>query len=151
MNKWDLVRHDLKEARTILDKATWGLEFMAYAPVLPVSVLTGYNLKRVFPLVEAIHTQTGARVGTGELNRLLSEITGRVPPPRYRDRPVKFFYLTQPEVHPPTFVAFVNQPDGVPDHYRRFLIKQLREKLGLTYAPLRLFLKGRQRRGGEQK
>jgi GTPase len=148
VNKWDLVRHDLKEARTILAKATYGLEFMAYAPVLPVSVLTGYNLQRVFPLVEAIHTQSGARVGTGELNRLLSEITGRVPPPRYRDRPVKFFYLTQPEVHPPTFVAFVNHPEGVPDHYRRFLIKQLREKLGLTYAPLRLLLKGRQRRGG---
>jgi predicted GTPase len=34
----------------------------------------------------------------------------------------------------------------VPDHYRRYLVKQLREKLGLTYAPLRLLLKGRQGR-----
>jgi GTPase len=146
VNKWDLVKHDYKEARTLLEKATSGLEFMAYAPVLPVSVLSGYNLRRVFPLIQAIHTQSGTRVGTGELNRLLTEITGRTPPPRYRDRPVKFFYLTQPEIHPPTFVAFVNQPQGVPDHYRRFLVKQLRGKLGLTYAPLRLFFKGRQRR-----
>ncbi len=145
MNKWDLVRQEPKEAKTLLDKATSGLEFMAYAPVLPVSVLTGYNLRRVFPLIEAIHAQSGARVGTGELNRLLQEITGRTPPPRYRDRPVKFFYLTQPEIHPPTFIAFVNQPQGVPDHYRRYLVKQLRQKLGLTYAPLRLFLKGRKR------
>ena len=151
VNKWDLVRHDLKEARTLLDKATSGLEFMAYAPVLPVSVLTGYNLRRIFPLIQAMHTQSCARVGTGELNRLLTEITGRTPPPRYRNRPVKFFYLTQPEVHPPTFVAFVNYPQGVPDHYRSFLVKQLREKLGLTYAPLRLLLKGRQRRPGKQK
>ncbi len=151
VNKWDLVRQDVKEARTLLDKATSGLEFMAYAPVLPVSVLTGYNLKRVFPLIQAIHTQSGARVGTGELNRLLTEITGRTPPPRYRNRPLRFYYLTQPEVHPPTFVAFVNYPQGVPDHYRRFLVKQLREKLGLTYAPLRLFLKGRQRRPERQK
>jgi len=146
VNKWDLVRHDPKEAKTLLDKATSGLEFMAYAPVLPVSVVTGYNLRRVFPLIAAMHTQSGARVGTGELNRLLKAITERTPPPRYRDRPVKFFYLTQPEIHPPTFVAFVNQPDGVPDHYRRFLVKQLREKLGLSYAPLRLILKSRQRR-----
>ena len=51
VNKWDLVRHDVKEARTLLDKATSGLEFMAYAPVLPVSVATGYNLRRVFPLI----------------------------------------------------------------------------------------------------
>jgi GTP-binding protein len=151
VNKWDLVRHDVKEARTLLDKATSGLEFMAYAPVLPVSVLTGYNLRRVFPLIATMHHQSGTRVGTGELNRLLKAITDRTPPPRYRNRPVRFFYLTQPEVHPPTFVAFVNQPDGVPDHYRRFLVKQLREKLGLSYAPLRLFLKGRQRRAGGQK
>ena len=146
VNKWDLVRHDVKEARTLLDKATSGLEFMAYAPVLPVSILTGYNLRRVFPLIKTIHTQSGARVGTGELNRLLQTITEKTPPPRYRDRPVKFYYLTQPEIHPPTFVAFVNQPLGVPDHYRRYLVKQLRKKLGLTYAPLRLILKGRQRR-----
>jgi GTPase len=146
VNKWDLVRHDVKEARTLLDKATSGLEFMAYAPVLPVSVLTGYNLRRVFPLIEALHTQSGTRVGTGELNRLLKEITDRTPPPRYRNRPIRFYYLTQPEVHPPTFVAFVNYPQGVPDHYRRFVVKQLREKLGLSYAPLRLILKGRQRR-----
>ena len=151
VNKWDLVRHEPKEAKTLLSKATSGLEFMAYAPVLPVSVATGYNLRRVFPLIQAMHTQSGTRVGTGELNRLLKQITERTPPPRYRDRPVKFFYLTQPEIHPPTFVAFVNQPDGVPDHYRRFLVKQLREKLGLTYAPLRLILKGRQRRERGQK
>jgi GTP-binding protein len=146
VNKWDLVRPDPQEAKAILDRVTSGLEFMAYTPVLPVSVLTGYNLKRVFPLIETIHTQSGTRVGTGELNRLLKEITGRVPPPRFRDRPLRFYYLTQPEVHPPTFIAFVNQPQGVPEHYRRYLVKQLREKLGLTYAPLRLFLKGRQRR-----
>jgi GTP-binding protein len=146
MNKWDLVRHDVKEARTLLDKATSGLEFMAYAPVLPVSVATGYNLRRVFPLIATIHSQTGVRVGTGELNRLLKTITERTPPPRYRNRPVKFFYLTQPEVQPPTFVAFVNQPQGVPAHYRRYLVKQLRAQLGLSYAPLRLLLKGRSRR-----
>jgi GTP-binding protein len=146
VNKWDLVRHDPRAAQTLLDRVASGLEFMAYAPVLPVSVITGYNLPRVFPLIQTIHTQSGARVGTGELNRLLKEITGRVPPPRYRGRPLRFYYLTQPEIQPPTFIAFVNQPQGVPDHYRRYLVKQLREMLGLTYAPLRLFLKGRQRR-----
>jgi GTP-binding protein len=144
VNKWDLVRHEPQEAKTLLEKATSGLEFMAYAPVLPVSVITGYNLRRIFPLIETIHTQSGTRVGTGALNRLLAEITGRVPPPRYRGRPLKFYYLTQAEVQPPTFIAFVNQPQGVPDHYRRYVVKQLREKLGLNYAPVRLFLKGRQ-------
>jgi GTP-binding protein len=148
VNKWDLLPREPRQAREFLDRVTQGLEFMAHVPVLPVSVKTGYNLSRVFPLLKEIHDQCGRRAGTGELNKLLQELTGRVPPPRYRDRPLKFYYLTQPETHPPTFIAFVNQPQGVPEHYRRYLTKQLREKLGISYAPVRLFLKGRQRRGG---
>ncbi len=146
VNKWDLVPKDPARRREILDRITAGLEFMAHAPVLPVSVLTGYNLKRVFPLINEIHEQSGKRLATRELNLLIKELTERVPPPRYRGRPVKFYYLTQPEVHPPTFIAFVNAPQGVPEHYRRYLMKQLRERAGIPYAPVRLFLKGRQRR-----
>ena len=146
VNKWDLVPRDPQRRQELLDRITSGLEFMAYVPVLPVSAKTGYNLKRVFPLLGEIHHQSGRRLATRELNLLIKEITERVPPPRYRGRPIRFYYLTQPEVHPPTFVAFVNHPQGIPDHYRRFLVKQLRERLAIPYAPVRLFLKGRQRK-----
>lgn len=146
VNKWDLTADPPERAKSVLAQVTQGLEIMAYVPMLTMSVKTGYHLSRVFPFIEAIHAQSGRRAGTGELNQLLKKITGQTPPPRYRDRPVKFYYLTQPEVHPPTFVAFVNYPQGVPDSYRRYLTKQLRTLLKIPYAPLRLFLKGRQRR-----
>ena len=146
VNKWDLAPRDPQQRRDFLERIVGGLEFMAYVPVLPVSVLTGYNLKKVFPLIKEIHDQSGRRLATRELNLLIKEITERLPPPRYRGRPVKIKYLTQAEVQPPTFVAFVNQPQGVPDHYRRFLVKQLREKVGIPYAPVRLFFKGRPRK-----
>ncbi|MFZ5451802.1 MAG: ribosome biogenesis GTPase Der [Thermodesulfobacteriota bacterium] len=146
VNKWDLVKGDPQKAKKTLERVAADLEFMAYVPVLPVSVKTGHNLSKIFPLVNTIDSQSRRRAPTRELNLLLKEITERVPPSRYRDRPVKFYYLTQAEVQPPTFIAFVNQPAGVKDSYRRYLVKQLRERLGLTYAPLRLFLKGRQRR-----
>jgi GTP-binding protein len=93
VNKWDLVRQEPQEAKKLLEKATSGLEFMAYAPVLPVSVNTGYNLRRIFPLIETIHAQSGTRVA-GALNRLLTEITGRCCRP-VPGRPLKF-YLTKP-------------------------------------------------------
>jgi GTP-binding protein len=146
VNKWDLVPRDPKLRQEILARLQAGLEFMAYVPVLPVSVKTGYNLKRVFPLINEIHEQSGKRLATRELNLLLKELIERVPPPRYRHRPIKFYYLTQAEVHPPTFVAFVNHPQGIPEHYRRYLVKQLRQRVGIPYAPVRLFLKGRQRK-----
>lgn len=144
VNKWDLVPVETRPAALKLVKD--GLDFLPYAPVVSLSVLTGHNVTRVFALMEEIHRQMGRRVGTGELNQLLSEITRRVRPPLFRYRPVKFYYLTQPETHPPTFIAFVNHPEGVPDSYRRYLVKQLREHLGFSHAPLRLFLKGRRTR-----
>jgi len=145
-NKWDLVPKDPRIRKDLLDHISAGLEFMAYVPVLPVSVKTGYNLKQVFPLINEIYSQSCRRTGTRELNLILQEIIQRVPPPRFRNRPLKFYYLTQPEILPPTFIAFVNAPQGVPHHYRRFLVKQLRERLEIPYAPVRLFLKGRTRR-----
>jgi GTP-binding protein len=147
VNKWDLVKPDPQQAQKVLERVASGLEVIAYVPVLPVSVKTGYNTHKVFPLLHDIYQQSRRRVATRELNLLLKEITDRVPPSRYRDRPVKFLYLTQAEIQPPTFIAFVNQPAGVKDSYRRYLVKQLRERLNLPHAPVRLYLKGRKRRG----
>jgi GTP-binding protein len=148
INKWDLLKGDAERSRGILAQVTGALEFMAYLPILPLSVKTGYHLNRVFPLIEAIQAQSALRASTGQLNRLLQDITRQTPPPRYRDRPVKIYYLTQAETEPPTFIAFVNYPQGLPDSYRRYLVKQLRAGLGIPLAPVRLFLKSRQRRGG---
>lgn len=145
LNKWDLVPREDRPAA--LQAMKQGLEFLAFAPVMPLSVLTGYNLSRAFRLINQVYEQSGRRVGTGELNQLFQDIVRRVKPPLFRHRPVKFYYLTQPEVHPPTFVAFVNQPEGVPESYRRYLVKELRRGLGLPKAPVRLFLKKRTRRG----
>ncbi len=144
VNKWDLVAGELQ--KQTLQQVNDALEIVPHVPVLPGSVKNGYNLKKVFPLLGDLYEQSGRRATTGKLNTLLRQITSRVPPPRYRNRPVKFLYLTQAEVHPPTFIAFVNSPQGVPDSYRRFLVKQLREFLAIPHAPVRLFLKGRERR-----
>jgi GTP-binding protein len=141
LNKWDLVPKE--EQRQALVRVRDALEIMAHVPVLPVSVLTGYNLKKVFPLINEVHDQSSRRATTHELNVFIRELTSRTPPPMHHHRPVKFLYLTQAEVHPPTFIAFVNQPQAVPDSYRRFLVKQLRERLKIPHAPMRLFLKGR--------
>jgi len=146
LNKWDLVKGEPERARRTLERLEEGLAFMSYAPILPISVLTGQQIPQVFRRLEEIHAQSGRRASTGELNQLLGAITARARPPLFRFRPVRFYYLTQPETHPPTFVLFANYPEGVPDAYRRYLVKQLRQGLHIPHAPVRLFLKKRQRR-----
>jgi GTP-binding protein len=146
LNKWDLAPQDPDQARRLKDNVAHGLEFMAYAPILPISVVTGYQIPKVFRTLDEIHAQSSRRAGTGQLNQLLAEITAKVRPPLFRHRPVKFYFLTQPETHPPTFVFFTNHPEGIPHAYRRYLVKQLRQALDIPLAPVRIFLKKRQRR-----
>ena len=62
LNKWDLVPRDLQQKT--LTRVKDFLEFMAYVPVLPVSVQTGYNLRKVFPLINDLYDQSGRRAGT---------------------------------------------------------------------------------------
>ncbi len=145
LNKWDLLPAEVRPAA--VEQAKTQLAFLSYAPQVSLSVKTGHNLTRVFSLIQDIYQQMGHRVGTGELNQLFARLTQRVRPPLFRRRPVKFYYLTQAETHPPTFVVFVNHPEGVPETYRRYLVKELRKGLNLTLAPIRLYLKRRSRRG----
>ena len=75
LNKWDLVPRDLQQKT--LTRVKDSLEFMAYVPVLPVSVQTGYNLRRVFPLINDLYDQSGRRAGTPELCEFIRELTTR--------------------------------------------------------------------------
>jgi GTP-binding protein len=149
LNKWDLMAGDVKEQKLLLDRVKTTLELMPYAPVLPMSVKTGYQVSKVFPLIDKIYEQIQFRATTGELNRIFAAIVSAHNPPRFRHRSVKFYYVTQAESQPPTFVAFTNIPGAVPESYRRYLINQLRERLGLPYATIRLYFKGKERRRGQ--
>jgi GTP-binding protein len=146
LNKWDLLEGDLKEQKLMLDRVKTSLELMPYPPILPMSVTTGYQVSKVFPLIDEIYEQLQFRATTGELNRIFTDIVNAHNPPRFRHRTVRFYYVTQPDSRPPTFVAFTNIPGAVPDSYRRYLTNQLRERLGLPFAPIRLHFKGKERR-----
>ena len=146
INKWDLVTNQPRRGQRLLDQVKSGLEFMAYAPVLPISVKTGYNLPQVFPLIYESYRQSSMRLGTAELNKVFNDIIASHAPPRYRHRPVKFYYVTQVNILPLTFMVFTNYPQAIVASYRRYLSKQLRVHLSLPWAPIKLILKGRNRR-----
>ena len=83
------------------------------------------------------------RIGTGELNRLLTDSTDRFPPPVVRGRRPKLFYATQAAVAPPTFVFFASDAGSVHFSYRRYLENRLRETFGFDGTPIRLVFRDR--------
>ena len=71
-------------------------------------------------------------------------IVERHPPPLVQGRRIKLRYITQIKTRPPSFVCFCNQPDQVPEAYKRYVINELRKEFILPGVPIRLSMKTNQ-------
>lgn len=127
------------------------LVFCPYAPVLMVSAKTGAGLGKILPLAEKIHKECETRIPTGQLNRAMDEVLSRHQPPIVRRSRAKFFYLTQAESEPPTFVFFVSDAERVPESYARYLEKALRRIFGITNAPMRVHFRSSHKKSSNKK
>lgn len=142
LNKADLV----PTTRALLPTLREQFDFLSYAPIVPVSVLTGWGLDRLWEPVATASANFGRRVSTGALNRLLRETVAVVPPPTRHGRPVRLYYATQVGTRPPHFVFFANDPELVHFSYRRHLERRIRERWDFTGSPVRLSFRPRNNR-----
>ncbi|MBL0713298.1 MAG: ribosome biogenesis GTPase Der [Desulfosarcina sp.] len=148
LNKWDLVAKDQHSVRRYTEQMRTAAKFLAFAPVMTLSALTGQRVQRIFKLVNTVYAQYITRVTTGRINRILEQALADNEPALHRGRRIKFYYATQASTRPPTFVMFVNYPAAVHFSYQRYLVNRLREGADLHAIPIRLVL--RQRTGRKQ-
>jgi GTP-binding protein len=143
LNKWDLVEKDSRTADRYHRKLQEAAKFLSFAPSMTISALTGTRVGKIFRLVDEVHAQYTARIGTGQVNRIFSRAVERNEPALHKGKRIKFYYAVQIASKPPTFVAFVNFPGAVHFSYERYLVNQLREATGLDKTPLRLYFRQR--------
>ena len=146
LNKWDLLDKDTHTVKKYLGELRMRAKFLAFAPAMTISALTGQRVAKIFNMVDDVHHQYQQRIVTGQLNRILETATAKNPPPLHRGQPLKFYYITQVSSRPPTFVCFVNYPQAVHFSYKRFLINQIREQAGLDKTPIRILIRQRENR-----
>lgn len=144
VNKWDLIEKDGSTMDEYRDKAREALDFMPYAPLSFISAKFGLRVQQVMDLALLVVDDRAKRVPTAALNKLLREAIGAHPPPSKPGKWLKFFYATQADTSPPTFVFFCNDPSQVHFSYRRYLENQLREHFGFIGNPMRLSFRGRE-------
>ncbi len=142
-NKWDLVDKQVKTVRTMTEMLRDTAKFLQFAPVLTVSAQTGQRVSGIFPLVDTVFRQYGCRLTTAAVNRMLEKALARKEPSIFRGKRLKFYYMTQVATRPPSFVAFVNHPEGIHFSYERYLINQIRQEFGLDVTPIRLMFRER--------
>lgn len=141
VNKWDLMKGaDQIEYEKGVRQA---FDFIPYAPLLFVSALTGRRVETVLETALRVYQERLRRVPTSALNGLLREAVASHSPPTKRGKKLRFYYATQAEVDPPTFVFFVNDPQLVHFSYRRYLENRLREAFGFEGTPLRMHFRRR--------
>jgi GTP-binding protein len=143
LNKWDLVPDKEQAYKQFMADVQQRLKFADYASVITISAQTRQRITKVFEEIDRVIVEREKRVPTAELNRVFEQLAARHEPPLYRSKRVKYYYITQVSIKPPTFVVFVNYPEGVHFSYIRYIENNLREAFGFHGSPVRIYAKRR--------
>lgn len=148
-NKSDIAGDEVPTYReTFRAQVEREFHFFTDVPIVFTSAKTGAGINDLFKTIEATNNKLNQKISTAELNDFFFETIRKAPAPVYGITNVKFYYLTQTNQVPPSFIAFANHPDGVSNSYRRFLIRNLKEEFNLQGIPIRIFCM-KSKRGSE--
>jgi len=138
VNKWDVV--DRGEDMTAQVEAEVAREFH-FAPWMRhhfVSAKTGRNVEATLEDALKVVDERKKRIPTSDLHKLLTEAIAAHPPSPHRGKEVRFRHITQARGKAPTFVFFVDPPEGVHFTYARYLENRIRERFGIPGTPIKL-------------
>jgi GTP-binding protein len=141
VNKWDLVEKDSKTADTNTKEMYNELQSYQYAPILYISALTKQRISKVIDLSKDILEQRKTRISTGQLNSIILPILEKTPPPSIKGKDLRINYITQVRTEPPVFAFFANHPEIIPDNYKRFIERVLRENFEFRGTPISFIFK----------
>ena len=146
LNKADLIADDPEVIDRRQRQMRWRTRFVPWAPVVWTSALTGEHLPEILNAALKARAERQQRVPTGPLNAAVKRAVIAHPPASYHGRPIKFFYATQAEIDPPTFVFFVNYPEAVHFSYERYLQRRIRQEFGFGGTAIHMHFR---KRGGD--
>lgn len=143
VNKWDLVEKDSFTMEAYRKRAQIQLDFISYAPLVFISAKFGQRIDAVLDTALTVIRERDRRVSTAALNKVLKDAVAKHQPPSRPGKWVKFFYATQADTSPPTFIFFCNDPKQIHFSYRRYLENELRAEFGFNGTPLRISFRSR--------
>ncbi|MEK7863308.1 MAG: ribosome biogenesis GTPase Der [Chloroflexota bacterium] len=141
VNKWDVVDRGPEMTAQVEAEITREFHFMPWMPHRFVSAKTGRNVPETLADALTIVDERKKRVPTSDLHALLTEAVAAHPPTAYRGRELRFTHVTQAKGRQPTFVFFVDPPEGVHFTYQRYLENRIRERFGFAGTPIKLEFK----------
>jgi GTP-binding protein len=145
VNKWDLIKKDHEKIKGLDGAIDRQLQFASFAPRINLSALTGEHVHGLFKKIDMVYAEFSTRIDTPEVNRAVEEMVRKRPPPSVGKTRIKYLYVTQTGIRPPTFVVFVNRPEMIHFSYKRFIVNHLRDRFGLNHTPIKLIFRERKK------
>ena len=133
--KWDLQKDTAAVRESVRDMIRFQFPVLAFAPIVPISSLTGYGVRALLDTAVTQWSQLHRRVGTGRLNQALKGWMTHYKLP-VRGKNYKIRFVTQIGTNPVRFVAFVNRMSGFPEGYAQYLENCIRRDLGFAQVPV---------------
>jgi len=138
VNKWDAVQKNSYTMNEYLSTIRDRLDFIAYAPVIFISALTGQRIHEVLETAHRVWEARFVRLSTADVNRLVREAVQKHPPASKGAKRLKIYFASQVGVNPPLFLFHVNDKRLVHFTYRRYLENQIREQYPFEGTPIRM-------------
>ncbi|MEJ5244314.1 MAG: ribosome biogenesis GTPase Der [Bacteroidota bacterium] len=136
VNKWDLIEKDHKTADEFTNIIRNELRTFDYVPIVYISALTKQRITKIIEIAKEIDNRRKTRIKTSELNATLLPFFEKTPPPAVKGFDLRINYVTQVGTEPPVFAFFLNHPHLLPDSYKRFMERILRENFNFDGTPI---------------
>jgi GTP-binding protein len=137
LNKADLVKPEQKNY--LLGLLHRKMPYAHFAPVIFTSALKARNVLEPLTQAVEISAERNKQLKTKDVNYFLERTTAEHPP----KSGLKFKFVEQVDINPPTFLFFVNKPDEVHFSYKRYLENAISQEYGFKGTAIDLKFKGK--------
>ncbi|XGQ69516.1 ribosome biogenesis GTPase Der [Campylobacter hepaticus] len=134
LNKWDISERDFNQ--TIKELHLDRFKFLAYAPVVSVSALSGKRVHVLLDQILKVFENFIQKIPTSKLNISVQNALKLHPLPHDCGKLVKIYYAVQYDLAPPKIALIMNRPKALHFSYKRYLQNQIRKEFDLKGVPL---------------
>lgn len=134
LNKWDKSEMDFD--KTVKELRLDRFKFLAYAPIISVSALSGKRVHVLLDKILQIFENFTQKIQTSKLNALIESATKTHPLPHDYGKLVKIYYAVQYDLAPPKIALIMNRPKALHFSYKRYLQNQIRKEFDFEGVPL---------------
>ena len=141
VNKWDVKNELSMNDFEKLVRAEF--QFLSFVPIVFVSAKEKKRIHLIMEEVVKVGKNIGKEVQTSLLNDVINDAYVLNPPPSYKGKRLKIYFVNQDGVKPPKFTFHVNNKGLVHFSYYRYLENKIRESFDFYGTPIVLKFKNR--------